>query len=381
MEENIEQLIIRYCDGGCTKEERIVVEQFLLEQAMLRPLLKKKSQTRIDRRIRANIREVTGVNLKAGTIRQIWWAYHRVVVAAASILLVCSVSILIFRNNTLPAVAITSKTTIKAGGNKALLTLANGEQLDLSAQVNMRRISQPGASLNVSSNGNVIYLPHGRDVEPYSFNSVETPKGGQWQLVLSDGTKVWLNAASKISYPTVFRNKERIVELKGEAYFEVKRDVNKPFIVNSGSQRLQVLGTHFNISAYLEDKTIKSTLLSGSVKVMDTISHQYQYLTPGTQSVISNGNIRIKNVEASDAIDWQRGLFVFDSEQLGSVTRKLARWYGCKIIFENPADEQIRIGGSISRFSSIEKILEKVSVVGHVRFEIQENEVKVISNH
>ncbi|AYL94353.1 FecR domain-containing protein [Mucilaginibacter celer] len=382
MELDIETLLTRYRDGRCTADERVVVERFLLDHAATSgPTLSRSARWSLDRRIRDRVQQVTGVALEVNTFKRLWQIHRLSFAAAASVILISSLVILVFREKTPSAVVFAGSQTIKAGSNQAVLTLANGKRVMLSGKSEADTIRQPGTLLTVTPAGLLTYRSPKTGVTEVLVNSVETAAGGQWQLILQDGTRVWLNSRTKISYPTVFNAKERQVKLDGEAYFEVSRDEKRPFIVTSGTQRLRVLGTHFNISAYPEDKIIKSTLLSGSVMITDTVTRADALLKPGMQAALYSGTVSVKKVEADDAIDWQRGLFVFDSAELGEVMRKLSRWYGCRIIFENTADARIRIGGSVSRSASIGKVLEKVSAVGHVRFEVRENEVKVISNN
>lgn len=269
---------------------------------------------------------------------------------------------------------------VAPGRNSATLTLANGRKIVLSETLNGKVAEQAGVNISKTSNDQVVYQAQpksGADVGSKSVNILSTSKGEQYQLVLPDGTKVWLNAASSLKFPATFTHKNRRrVELSGEAYFEVAKDKNHPFIVESSGQEVEVLGTHFNISSYKEDKNTKTTLLEGSVKVKPTIGDEI-VLNPNQQAEVDGDRIQVKEVKATYAIAWKNGYFMFNNENLETVMTRIARWYNVQIIFADNAAREGIYFGTISRYEDISNVLKMLSKTELVRFKIEGNTVKI----
>lgn len=279
--------------------------------------------------------------------------------------------------------------TLSPGGNRATLTLDDGSILDLSDHQNGIIINNEtityadGTQVIATENEGAVRQPIS---SPERQLALTTPIGGQYQITLSDGTKVWLNAGSTLKYPNHFAGKERIVELQGEAYFEVAQNKAKPFKVTSQGQEVEVLGTHFNISAYTNDKTIKTTLLEGSVKVSNGLSSSKEandprntkILTPGQQAQVSNDNIVIAtNIDLEGIISWKEGYFKFN-ENLESIMAKVARWYDIEVVYEIKPDPKLTFSGKISRDRNIAGILNMLSFNGDVHFKIEGRRVIVM---
>jgi len=250
---------------------------------------------------------------------------------------------------------------IKPGGNKATLTLANGKQIILNEAQNGEIARQNDIIITKTADGKLVY----DELEAQSamtngavaYNTIKIPRGGQYEVTLPDGTKVWLNAESSLSYPAKFSNKERIVELKGEGYFEVAKNKAKPFIVNTANQKIEVLGTHFNVNAYNDDPSVKTTLLEGSVKVYPSASWSAKFLKPGQQSVLTDQSFTVENVDVEEAIAWKNGVFLFHNENIKTALQKLARWYDVEVSYEGNFND-INFGGSFSRFSDLEESIQ-----------------------
>lgn len=302
----------------------------------------------------------------------------------AAVLLVClSIGFWFYKagknesNNKIQAKNITND--VAPGGNKAFLTLGNGKRISLEQAASGQIATEDGISISKTSGGQIVYTALAMEPEnaqAVSFNTIETPNGGQYQVVLPDGTRVWLNAASSLVYPTHFSGNERVVELKGEGYFEVAKNKKLPFKVKSSNQEIEVLGTHFNVNGYLHEEGIKTTLLEGSVKVSSKPDNHSKVLLPGQQSLVNENSIVIKDVEAQDAAAWKDGLFQFNQADLKSVMRELARWYDVTVRYEGNIKSQ-RFGGAIQRnlnLSQALKILEK----SQVHFRIEGKEVVVM---
>jgi len=267
---------------------------------------------------------------------------------------------------------------ISAGGNKAYLTLANGKKISLTDASSGTIATQAGIQITKTSSGQLIYTIANQKAIGKNdyYNRIETPKGGQYQLNLPDGTKVWLNSASSLKYLVNFSSKEeRIVELTGEAYFEVAKDKNHPFLVRSAGQEVKVLGTHFNVNAYDDENGVKTTLLEGSVKVNNNV-----VLDPGEQSVFIGGKLNVKAVNASDAVDWKNGEFVFNKDPLTDILRKVSRWYNVDIVYVRNLGSPLDVptfSGSVSRFENVSVILRMLEETSNVRFAIEGKTIKV----
>jgi ferric-dicitrate binding protein FerR (iron transport regulator) len=273
---------------------------------------------------------------------------------------------------------------IEAGENKAILTLGDGSRIILDDAKNGILANQGGNSVLKAAEGEIVYSfineikdPLTEDQQvPVIYNTIETPKGGKFQIVLPDGSKVWLNAASSLRFPTVFNGSKRQVELKGEAYFEVSHDKSKIFEVNTRNQVVQVLGTHFNINAYLDEPTVNTTLLQGSVRVSDLRTNISQLLKPGEQSQLSEQIDVINLKDTNEAVAWKEGYFQFDEADIKTVMRQIERWYDVSVIYEGDLPNY-RFGGEIERNLSLLQVL-KVLEKTKVHFRLDGREVTVM---
>lgn len=258
-------------------------------------------------------------------------------------------------------------TDIMPGKNGAILTLANGQQLVLDSTGNGALYTRPGLQI-VKHDSLIAYAaPAAKERDgngAISYNTLTTPKGRQFQLVLSDGTKVWLNASSSIRYPAVFDGDERLVKVTGEVYFEVAKDPRKPFKVNfpskaTGGQEgvVEVLGTHFNINAYGDEDATRTTLLEGKIKA-SIANGGSSILKPGEQAVITgNSPLTINHSPNLDQVmAWKNGYFQFDRVDIKTVMRQISRWYDVEIVYEGPVTND-RFGGSIPRDATLSQVL------------------------
>lgn len=270
-------------------------------------------------------------------------------------------------------------TIITPGRNRAVLTLANGKKLDLD-DTQTGIIFREGASIvSKSADGKLAY---GSNTDPsdqnaVTYNTIETPRGGQYQLTLADGTAVWLNAGSSLKYPTTFSGKERKVELTGEAYFEVAKNKEQPFSVALKGMKVEVLGTHFNVMAYNDENTIETTLLEGSVKLSKDDSSTM--LMPNQQGILNNGasNFRVHAVNTENVIAWKNGFFKFDNENIETIMRKVARWYDVDISYKGNLKSQ-NFGGTVPRFKDISQLLTTLELTGTIHFKIDGRRVIVM---
>jgi len=264
---------------------------------------------------------------------------------------------------------------VMPGSHKAVLTLADGSKITLDDAGNGELARQPGATVVKLDSGSLVYKEQPADGK-LVFNTLATPRGGQYRLVLPDGTVVWLNAASSITYPTAFSGRERSVETSGEVYFEVARNEQRPFVVKTGRQQTIVLGTHFNINAYKDEAAINTTLLEGAIKVVQlgtdgSLSGKAMLPKPGQQTSydLQTGQMQVKPANTAMVIAWKNGLFSFEKAGIQEVMRQLSRWYNVDIIYEGNITTQT-FSGDIYRNLGLSKALEMLGFVGF-HFEMQ----------
>ncbi|MGN7721651.1 FecR family protein [Chitinophaga sp. 22620] len=254
--------------------------------------------------------------------------------------------------------------SVLPGGNKAVLTLGDGTVIALDSSGNGVLAQQGNMKIVKQANGQLAYEQAGQGQEEVLFNTMRTPRGGEYRLTLPDGSRVWLNAASSVTYPTAFTGESREVSITGEAYFEVAKQAGKPFRVKAGAMSVEVLGTHFNINAYTEEKTVKTTLLEGAVKI--AASGKEALLKPGQQAGLQgNGSLNVKdNVNLDEVVAWKNGLFQFNDADMPAVMRQLENWYDVKVIYEGEVPER-SFGGAMQRslpLTDVLKILEENNV-------------------
>lgn len=303
--------------------------------------------------------------------------------AACLALTVASVAAIFYKNyptlNFSDLTALPAEKDIHPGGNKAILTLADGKAIVLNEAADGELLKAAGILIRKTGNGQLVYevAADQRGAASNTYNTITTPKGGTYQVILPEGTKVWLNAASSIKFNASFTSlKERKIELTGEAYFEVTKDVKHPFKVHTAKQEVTVLGTHFNISSYADESMLKTTLFEGSVKVSNLHKMEDQViLKPGQQSVIANGKITVDQADIDEVLAWKNGLFVFNDEPLEHIMKKVSRWYDVEVIYEPGLDKNKLFGGSVSRFDKVSKVLRQLELTGGVHFKIEEGRI------
>lgn len=270
------------------------------------------------------------------------------------------------------------KQDVDPGTNKAILTLSNGSKFVLDHVKNGVLLKNGHISIKKAKDGQLIYSVNKTkqdDAAPtITYNTVSTPIGGQYQVILPDGTQVWLDAASSLKFPTVFKGNERTVDLTGEAYFEVTKNAAMPFIVKVDDMQVRVLGTHFNIMAYTNEADIRTTLLEGSIQL--TSGQKSNVLKPGQQGVVNkSGNIEVLDVDAEQAIAWKNGYFEFNRSSIQEIMNQLSRWYDTKVTYEGqiPDDEFV---GKIQRNVKLSQVLH-ILELSNVHFRIENKNIIV----
>lgn len=287
--------------------------------------------------------------------RWIWYA------AASMVLLLGSGAYYLHRVKTQAETTIIAD--VPPGGNKAILTLANGQKVVLDSLAN-GVIAQQG-STSVDKVGSGLAYKINDDGGPVLMNTLTTPRGGQYTLRLPDGTRVWLDAASSITYPTAFTGKERRVKVTGQVYLEIAHNAARPFITEVDGMEIKDIGTAFNINAYNDEASVKITLVTGAVAV------GAQVLQPGQQFILTGGDGEvIDHADLDEALAWKNGKFLFgEKTDIATIMRQLARWYDVDVKYEGQVG--VHFGGSISRQVNVSKVLDKLALTGDVKFRIE----------
>lgn len=267
---------------------------------------------------------------------------------------------------------------IKPGSNKATLILDDGSVYDLAASNSL--VLTDGGSVIKSEGTKLQYTEKGGSSQAIKYNTLSIPRGGEFSLLLADGTKVWLNSETVLRYPVQFAGNERKVELTGEAFFEVTRNESAPFIVESGGQVIKVLGTEFNISSYKEDPIIYTTLVKGNVEVFIKNKPEInQLLVPNEQSSLDKVGMQIskQKVDPYLYIAWKEGRFVFEDQNLGEIMKTLSKWYNVDVVFAREDLRNIRFTGNLQRYSDFGEVLKKIGKTNEIEFNIKNNQITI----
>lgn len=310
------------------------------------------------------------------------------IAAAAAILLVSAAALFLYIAYSTSEVknSSTYANDVAPGKNGATLTLANGKQIRLSDALEGELANEAGVTISKTADGQIVYHIQSQDQQvANNINTLSTQKGETYMVILPDQSKVWLNAASTLKYPSKFSGKERLIQLNGEAYFEVAKAKiphsreTLPFRVLTASQTVEVLGTHFNINAYADQSDTRTTLLEGSVRIASqSAKDKGVMLVPGQQSVLKESDrIRVTKVNLNKAIAWKNGKFIFDNESIEDIMQELSRWYDVEISYQGDVSNRI-FTGSMSRKMGLAAILAKISYTEAVHFKIEGRRVTVM---
>lgn len=302
--------------------------------------------------------------------------------AAAAVLIIFSTVWFFLNKSNEPKtdqIAVLKNAEASPGMNSAYLTLSNGQKIDLSS-VNAGVVATlNGVSASKSKDNMLVYEASTAQTSDAGnkMSVLSTPAGGQYEVILPDGTHVWLNAASTLSFPEHFSATERQILLKGEAYFEVAHDANRPFRVSTSRQNIEVLGTHFNISAYEDEPRTLTTLLQGSVRVSSATKNTL--IKPGEQAVSAERNdIRVQQANTRIALAWKNGMIAFEDASLRQIMRQVSRWYNIKVEFAGPENQEVFTGG-VSRNSKLSSLLE-ILKANNIRFSMrEEGAIKILT--
>lgn len=376
----IAYLLKRYVETTCTREEMEELFEYLRDEQHL-PALESLMDTTYSAADTPPDLDYEHIYHQLIPPRRRIFTFQRLA-AAAVILLLAGAAIWYFKPAGRPvsqpiAQSTTPAPEVKPGGNKATLTLADGSVITLDSAGN-QTIHQGKQSIQ-QQNGQLVYTQG--DNNTVHYNKLSTPRGGQFQLVLPDGTKVWLNSATTLRYPTAFTGAQRIVELEGQGYFEVAQNAAKPFLVkvpsaHRDSMEVQVLGTGFDVMAYADEATVNTTLISGSVRVKE--GSTIQSLQPGQQAVMDNENhaITVRPADIKKVTAWKNGVFVFNNTALPAILREVARWYDVDIVYAATPSPEL-YGGGISRNLQLSAVLRLLEASGYNHLQLEGRKVIV----
>jgi len=394
-----QRLLIKYLDGKCSGEEQSMVEDWFAQLEYRTPPPSHEQMINAHTTVWSKMQ-----GKRPGKMTLIYKLG-----AIAALLTIVALGYLYLRK------ALTNQNTIhnkqaeiiRPGTNKATLTLSDGSTITLNDAINGEIANQDGIEISQTADGPVVYGPRhlqgGMTERPISgrslpavemtgrvamTNTLSTPKGGQYQIHLPDGTKVWLNAASKLIYPVSFNGREeRRVQLSGEAYFEVAKDKTHPFIVKSTGQEIKVLGTHFNVNSYPDESNTKTTLLEGSVAIhrngRDTGPDQGSHtgeeiiLKPGQQSILTCQGVKVTQANIKEAMAWKEGKFGFNDATINEVMLKITRWYNIEVRYDGQVTSE-RFNGTISRNNNMTEVLKMLERTSTVHFKVEGRRVVVM---
>ncbi|HMI01584.1 MAG TPA: FecR domain-containing protein [Pedobacter sp.] len=378
---NVRDLLARYSKGECTEAEMALVERWYMQFNEHKVDISEQRISEMGKKIYGTLSEEAEVRT-----RRLWIV--RVGTAAAVFASLLG-AVLFFKpgdglknRKEEQMVQVTDQNGRIA--DKAMLTLADGRKINLTdARIGLL-VRQPGLEIIKAGEQLITCKITGpvSQMDPGALNTITTPRDGQMEILLSDDTKVWLNAATTLIFPIVFADiQKRRLSLSGEAYFEVSKDKAHPFVVSAQNQVVEVLGTHFNISAYVDELVVKTTLLEGSVKVSSLAKDGKVFssviLRPDQQALGSGETIDVVQVETEDMVAWKDGDFVFRKEPLENIMIKLARRYNVEVVYEDRLIRKQRFGGSISSQAKLHEVLEMLELTGGVHFRTEGKKVFV----
>lgn len=363
-EDKLKALITRYESGQCSKAEKEMVE--VLYHDYIQNAKIDLSAEQISEDLEAVYKKLPAP--ATFKINSQW------IKIAAILVLVGGLSLLYSKINQKPGHITASRNSLPVLKKenihhpvKSYLTLSDGSSVVLDDAPVGTLAVQDGYEVIKVREGLITYrsIAGGKPVrQQYTTNVLTTGKGIQYQVSLADGTNVWINAASSLKYPTSFTGSERRVELKGEGYFEVFRNISKPFVVHTERQNVEVLGTHFNVNSYADEPAVRTTLLEGKVKVVELKTNSSAILRPGEQSVLAgNTKFKIAPVNTGNTVAWKNGLFQFDDSDIQTIMRQLSRWYNVEFEIEGKVPD-VKLWGEVHRNASFEKAMEVLVFFG-----------------
>lgn len=381
-------LLKRHLDGQLTEDEQKELQAFLKDgdassqvsrvlEDLMHTVHAENTDAQSVARIFENVFQADKKVALASERRIIPWMRY----AAAAVLLIVlgSSAFFYFKNDNRTAIIQRTQVggeDVQPGSDRAILTLADGRQIILDSTAG-NLVTEGGVTV-INLQGQLNYSDSvGANANAVAYHTISTPRGGQYQVVLAEGTRVWLNAASNLRFPTAFPGAERVVELKGEGYFDVAHNKAKPFRVKVESAEVQVLGTQFNVNSYEDEPAMQTTLVEGAVKI--SRGTESMLLQPGEQAIVRSGGdqeIRInRNVDVQEIVGWKTGMFIFKSADIRSIMRQLSRWYDIEVEYRDEIRSSFT--GMISRKVTISEVLNLLEQTGAVTFLVKDRKIIV----
>lgn len=384
-EARINELLLKYQEGKCTAEEKAQIETIYLyhDQRQMEEL----SPEAYD-----SVKQEIWNNLpgSSNSKPKFRFTHYKKIATAAAVVAILGAGVFYFYGGQLHLQKENHTVTadVKPGTNTAILTLANGKKIRLDEAGTGTLASESGVSIIKTADGQLIYeIANQKGNTSNEYNTLSTANAETYRVKLPDGTMVWLNAASSLVYPSSFAKAPfREVSLSGEAYFEVTRNAKQPFVVKSGKQKIEVIGTHFNINSYPDESAIKTTLVEGSIKVSLPGTSQLskslhgsrtEILKPGQQAVVSDDLLKVNYTDLERATDWKNGDFIFESEPLDMLMRRVSKWYNVKISYAKNVDQREEFTGKVSRKKNISELLKALQSAGQIKFTIDNQHVLI----
>ncbi|WP_176767675.1 FecR family protein [Daejeonella rubra] len=378
--EEYNSLYEKYLAGKCSIQERIDLENFQ-DSFEFKGQEWNESLMGNSEEIKESIQEDLFNSIQEHDRSRVFRA-RRWYSAAAAVLILISAGLYYSNRSAEPVLVKTElprfKNDIAPGKNKAVLTLDDGSTIDLDDAKNGILASESNIDIKKTGSGQLEYTAGAQGTKTVKYNTLSTPKGGEYQLLLPDGSKVWLNSGSTLRFPTAFVGSERIVELNGEAYFDIAKNSKMPFLVRTNNAMdIKVLGTQFNVMAYDDEKNINTTLIEGSVEVLKGSGKTM--LKPGQEAILNrgSGNIKVASADLEQAIAWKNGYFIFYNENIESIMRKVSRWYNVDVIYQGNLSNKDFVG-TISRNKNVSELLKMLELTGAVNFSIDGRRITVM---
>lgn len=357
---SISELFARYKEGSCTAEEIKLLHRWLMDGEFEASELSEDDML-------ADLRDLESI---LPTKRSKTYSLRRMLTYAASAALILGFGYYGYQVLTPSSLDVHEIASLEPGSNKAILKLEDGSSMTLDIAERDSIIHIDGSTVQLNSAGQLVYLAN--EKEAIKHHEVITPTGGQYEVILPDGTHVWLNASSQLRFTNTFEAfPERRVELQGEAYFKVSRNENQPFVVTVRGQEVTVLGTEFNVNGYQENDYVKASLVEGAVLF------NQNPLKPGQSAIYSDNKTSIRSENIDDVIAWKNGYFVFFEEPLEEAMKKISRWYDLDISFADNDTKSILFGGSISKYENAREIFDMMEKAGDVKINVTGKTVTV----
>lgn len=377
IDDRIYDLIARKLDDGLLPMEETELSDWLAEdvkhEEVYAEIKKIRDRTKLLHRDFAPDTEHVLKRIKRGRVRQIgfryWWKY------AALFILPLSVALVLWQGmkNEAEEEHRQFSAVSRPGGERAILKLYNGKTVVLDSTMKSSLIAhEANVRIEMDSNHLLRYSSHDsiEMANDNKNNELIIPKGGEYQVVLADGTKVWLNSASRLIYPQSFMGKERRVVLSGEAFFDVTHDAERPFVVETSRMNVKVLGTRFNVNDYDDNEEVSTTLVNGSVEIISGDQQAFR-LVPGEQAYGKENELEKREVNVRLYTSWIDGKFLFNNTELEEIAKQISRWYDVEIFFSNENVKKVRFTGAIVKFKPLEDLVRMIESTSQVRFSVK----------